>query len=594
MLPHAVLFALLTGLALPTIAVIQDSIHKFPKTEYDFVIVGGGLGGCVVANRLTENPKFNVLVIEAGASHEDVLDSQVPSFFLRLQNTTYDYNYTSTAQPHLNNRVMPLLHARILGGSTSHNGMLYTRGSSSDYDRWASVTGDPGWSWKKIFPYILKTEKWVKPNRDMDIEGMYNPKVHSRSGMTSVSLSNFPDATDAKVKEAATELGGDFSWNVDFNSGDPLGTGWAQFTIGNGERSSAATSYLAPSYLKRKNLHVLVNHRVTKVAPTGHGSPKLLSFRTVFFQQEMNTSGPVQEITAKKEVILSAGAFGTPKILLLSGIGDRDELEQVGIEPKVDLPSVGKNMSEHPILTVGWRLGINDTFDPSADPSLPAQWLQEWQTSRTGPLTYVGSNAAAWTRLPDDSPIYSQHPDPSAGRNTPQLEVYFSTRGLYPLPGRFIFANAVLVTPSLESRGSLRLASTKAYDPPLVDLGMMKSDFDWYSLRESVRVIKRFFSAPAWASYQLSVMPPFDTDDDEELDEAIRANVVSAHQVCTAAMSPKGAQWGVVDPDLRVKKVNGLRIVDASVMPYIISAHPQAAVYAISERASDLIKQAWS
>ncbi|EAU86932.2 aryl-alcohol oxidase [Coprinopsis cinerea okayama7 len=567
--------------------------------EYDFVIVGGGNAGCVVANRLSENPKFNVLVIEAGprfrASYEGVLDAQVPGFLpALLQNSTYDYNYTSVAQSQLNDRRLGLPRARLLGGSSSHNGMLYTRGSSSDYDRWAAVTGDAGWSWKKLLPYIFRNEKWVKPNRDIDIEGMYDPRSHSYKGMTFVSLPSFPDAIDAKVEQAARELGGEWSWNVDTNSGDSLGVGWGQYTIGNGERSSAAAAYLSQKYVKRKNLHVLVNHRVTKVTPASGGA-----------------TTPVQKVTARKEVILSAGAFGTPQILLLSGIGDTAELNEVGIEPKVHLPSVGKNLTEQPLLPLIWQLGINGTFDTCAgpfphlcldfdrlpDPALRTQteWFREWKTSRTGPLTFLNVNTVAWTRLPDDSPVYAQYPDPSSGRNTPQLEIQFVGTGLYPTPGPNILLAAVLVTPGFESRGSVKLNSTNIYDSPLIDLGLMKSGFDWYGLREAVRASRRFFAAPAWQDYQLTLLPPFDTDNDEQLDEGIRDLVTGAlHPVGSASMSPKGAQWGVVDPDLRVKKVRGLRIVDASVMPYITSGHTQAPVYAIAERAADLIKQYWA
>ncbi|EAU87010.1 hypothetical protein CC1G_08481 [Coprinopsis cinerea okayama7 len=373
-----------------------------------------------------------------------------------------------------------------------------------------------------------------------------------------------------------------------------LGVGWGQFTIGNGERSSAATAYLAPKYLKRRNLHVLINHRVTKLLQTGHDGGHVPTFRTVAFQEEMNPSAPIQEITARKEVILSAGAIGTPQVLLLSGIGDAAELEKLGIQPKVDLPSVGKNLTEHPFAALFWKLGINGTFNSSADPTLPDQWFQEWQNSRTGPLTYTHGNAAAWTRLPDDSPIYSQHPDPSSGSNTPQFELYIAGYGLYPIPGPLMVAGAIIVQPGLESRGSVKLASTSVDDQPLIDLGMLKSEFDWYGLRETIRATRRFFSAPAWESYKLTLEPPFNTDVDEELDEAIKATVNSGlHPVGTASMSPKDAQWGVVDPDLRVKKVKGLRIVDASIMPYIVAAHTQAAVYAIAERGSDLIKHAW-
>ncbi|EAU87019.2 aryl-alcohol oxidase [Coprinopsis cinerea okayama7 len=577
---------LLVSLALPAFATIQDSITKFPKTDYDFIVVGGGQAGCVVANRLTENPRFNVLVIEAGPSHEGVLDAQVPGFVFNLSNTTYEYNYTSVATPHLNNRVFP-----NSPSNQTIDGMFYTRGSSSDYDRWATVTGDSNWSWKKLFPYILKHERWVEPNRDVDTAGMYNPKVHNTKGMTFVSLTNFPDDSDAKVRQAADEIGGDFRWNLDYNSGDPLGVGWGQYTIGNGERSSAATAYLAPRYLKRKNLHVLINHRVTKLLQTGHGGGHVPTFRTVAFQEEMNPSAPIQKITARKEVILSAGAIGTP-------------------QPKVDLPSVGKNLTEHPAIAVSWKLGINGTFNSyvghascaprtnlgsflsSADPTLPEKWFQEWQNSRTGPLTHIRTHSAAFIRLPDDSPIYNQHPDPSSGRSTPQFEIPITLRiplVFPPLYFQWATKSFLLVT-----GGWVKLASTNVYDQPLIDVGMLKSEFDWYGLRETIRASKRFFSAPAWESYQLTLEPPFNTDVDEELNEAIKAAVSSgAHPVGTASMSPKNAQWGVVDPDLRVKKVKGLRIVDASIMPFIVSAHTQAAVYAIAERGSDLIKHVW-
>ncbi|KAJ2935644.1 hypothetical protein H1R20_g1449, partial [Candolleomyces eurysporus] len=314
-----ILLALLLQLAAApsAIAVIRESIASLPNTTYDFVIVGGA----VLANRLTENPRWNVLVLEAGPSHEGVLDARVPSFSFNLQKTIYDWNYTSTAQPELNNRRVLIPRGHILGGCSSINGMFYTRGSSSDYDRWARVTGDEGWAWKNILPYILKA---------------------------------------SRVRH---ELGGEFAYNVDTNSGDPLGTGWLQVTVGNGERSSAATSYLGPEYIKRPNLHVLVKNRVTKVLQTtsNGGIP---DFRTVKFTEGYDSSGPSYQVTATKEIILSGGAFGTPHILQLSGIGDPEVLQAAGIETIVDLPSVGKNLTDQPQFTTIWPLGITHTFDP--------------------------------------------------------------------------------------------------------------------------------------------------------------------------------------------------------------------------------------
>ncbi|RXW23943.1 hypothetical protein EST38_g1904 [Candolleomyces aberdarensis] len=532
-----ILLALLLQLAAApsAFAVIRESIASLPNVTYDFVIVGGGTAGAVLANRLTENPRWNVLVLEAGPSHEGVLDARVPSFSFNLQKTIYDWNYTSTAQPELNNRRVLIPRGHILGGCSSINGMFYTRGSSSDYDR-------------------------------------------------------VPQAIDAKVCDAAEELGGEFAYNVDTNSGDPLGTGWLQVTVGNGERSSAATSYLGPEYIKRPNLHVLVKNRVTKVLQTT-SSGGIPDFRTVRFTEGYGSSGPSYQVTAAKEVIISAGAFGTPHILQLSGIGDPEVLQVAGIETIVDLPSVGKNLTDQPQFTTIWPLGITHTFDPT--PEHQAQWLAQWHENKTGPLTSVGVNSIAYIRIPDSSPIWDSHSDPTSGPNTPHLEIAIIGGGLYPLPGRIIGMNTVVSEP--HSRGSVLLHSSDPFEDPLIDMALLSDPFDMLALKHGVSAIKKFLSASTFEEYNLTLAYPFTEEStEEEVDQAIR-NVVASnvHPVGTAAMSPKDADYGVVDPDLRVKKVNGLRVIDASVMPYTTSAHTQAAVYAIAERAADLVAGSW-
>lgn len=583
---------LLLQLILPISAVIQESFTALPKVSYDFVIVGGGTAGAVLANRLTENPRWNVLVLEAGPSNEGVLDSIVPNYSFNLQSTIYDWNYTSTPQPGLNNRRVAIPRGHILGGCSSINGMFYTRGSSDDYDRWAKVTGDDGWSWKRILPYIIKNERWTTPTDQRNISGQYNHTVHGRNGKTFVSLYSVPEALDAKIMEASKQLGGDFRYNIDTNSGDALGIGWLQVTVGNGERSSAATAYLAPEYLKRPNLHVLVKNRVTKVlqTTTNRGVPVV---RTVQFSEGYTSTGAKYEVTAQKEVIMSAGSFGTPYILQLSGIGNAKELRAVGIHPIADLPSVGKNLTDQPQFTLIWPLGMNETqtFTPTAEHQ--AQWLAEWRANRTGPLTGVGVNSIAWIRIPDSSPIWQNHSDPAAGRKTPHLELPFIGGGLYPLPGRIMGTNNVVAEP--HSRGSISLNSKDPFDPPLIDMGILTHPYDLLALKEGISAIRKFLAASTFAEWNLSLAYPFKDDStDEEIEQAIR-NVAASnvHPVGTAAMSPKEADYGVVDPDLRVKKVAGLRIVDASVMPFITCSHTQAAVYAIAERASDMIAASW-
>ncbi|EAU85704.2 pyranose dehydrogenase [Coprinopsis cinerea okayama7 len=574
-------------LTLPVCAVIVDSYRALPKTNYDFVIVGGGNAGAVLAHRLSTNPRWKVLVIEAGPTHEGVFNSRVPGLVASLQNTIHDWNLTSTPQAGLNNRVLPLARGHILGGSSSINGQFYTRGSSSDYDRWARVTGDSGWSWKNILPYFKKNEKWAVSADGHDTTGQYDPKVHGTDGMVSVSVVGAPQTVDAKVIQASKELGGDYAYVLDMNDGNQLGIGWTQLTVGKGERSSAATTYLAPKYANRRNLHVLVDHRVTKLVNSGKKG-NIPSLRTVQFSSR-NEPASTLEVTASKEVILSAGTYGTPQILLLSGVGDSAELRAKNIDVVVNLPSVGKNLTDHPLLPLVWSLGVPGTVQPT--PELQVEWQAEWNASRTGPLTGVGTNHLGWVRIPSDSEIWKEHEDPSSGRHTPHIEFGFSGMSIYPSPPAMMVPVIIPVQPA--SRGSVTLASSDPFSDPLIDVGFLSSPFDLFTFKYGVSSLKRFFDAPAWKEYNLTLVGV--PEGEAELEEFIRNTVSSgAHPVGTAAMSSRGAQWGVVDPDLKLKKAEGVRIVDCSVMTYVPAGHTMAPVYAVAERVSDLIWDTWS
>ncbi|TFK22911.1 pyranose dehydrogenase [Coprinopsis marcescibilis] len=570
---------------------ITGSFSTLPRgREYDFVIAGGGNAGVVLAHRLTENPRWKVLVIEAGPTHEDVFNSRVPGLVGSLQGTPYDWNYTTVPLPELNNRVLALARGHILGGSNSINGMFYTRGSSSDYDRWARVTGDSGWSWKEILPYIYKTEKWTSPSDGHDDRGEYDPKYHSTTGLVSVSITGATQAIDAKVIQASKELGGEFQYNVDMNSGNLLGLGWTQLTVGNGERSSAAASYLAPKYANRKNLDVLVGHRVVKIVESGRSRGNAPVLTTVRFVQEAKPNAQAFEVTASKEVLVCGGVFGTPQILHLSGLGDSAELKAKGIKPVVNLPDVGKNLTDQPMMFLTYALGISETREPTRE--LQQSWLDQWVKEKRGPLTGPGNNHLAWMRIPEDSPIWEEYEDPASGRNTPHIELSFAGHGMHPIPAPTL--NGLIIPLQPISRGSVTLKSDNIFDDPLIDIGFLKSSFDLFTFKQGIANLRRFYEAKAWSSWNLTLTTPV-PDNDAELEEFIRNTIISAaHAGGTAAMSPRDAQWGVVDPDLRVKKVKGLRVVDASIMPFVPAGHTQAPVYAIAERAADLIKRTWS
>ncbi|KAJ2919351.1 hypothetical protein MD484_g991, partial [Candolleomyces efflorescens] len=581
---------LLSHLAIQASCLLVDSVTALPKTEYDFVIVGGGNAGAVVANRLTEYPRWKVLVIEAGPTHKNVFNARVPGLVASLQRSPYDWNYTTVPQPGYNGRSILIPRGHILGGTSSINGQFYTRGSSSDFDRWAKVTGDPGWSWKNLLPYFLKSERWTEPADGHDTTGEYDPRFHSTRGMTYVSVSGTPQAIDPKVLEASKQLGGEYAYNRDFNSGESLGIGWVQLTVGHGERSSSATAYLGPKYINRSNLHVLVDHQAVRVLNTTSRGEKP-SLRTVRFVKRTDLKAMVHEVTAKKELILSAGVIGTAQLLLLSGIGDSSELRSKGVEPLVNLPSVGKNVTDQPFLALQWALGINGTVTPSE--ALQQQWLSQWNKTRTGPLSSIGHNHLGWVRIPDTSPIWSQHEDPASGVNTPHVEFAFNGGAFYPNPGATL--TTVLIGLQPVSRGTLSLNSADPFAHPRLDLAFLESDLDLYTMKYAIRSLRRFLRAPAWDEYKLSPISPLPDDDDEAgLTEYLRNfGDSAAHPVGSAAMSAKNAPYGVVDPDLKLKKATGLRIVDASIMPYVTAGHTQAPVYAIAERAADLIKESW-
>ncbi|PFH47692.1 GMC oxidoreductase [Amanita thiersii Skay4041] len=613
----ATLFLRVLLIAQLVFGAVYEKMEDLPVgRRYDYIIVGAGAAGNVLANRLSENPLTNVLVLEAGISNTNIETLQVPGLctLAASQNSLWDWNFTTTPQQALNGRAIPYPRGHVLGGSTSINFMVYTRASKGDWDRYAKITGDDGWSWNAIQPYIRKNERFVPPVDNHNITGQFNPSVHSFTGINSVSLPGFPEPIDGRVIVTTAQLSDQYPFNLDMNSGNHLGIGWVQSTITHdGQRSSSAVSYLNTQVLSRSNLDVLLHARVTRLIKTSKklGDQRKISARSVEFVVDGTTAGPTHILTANREVVLSAGAVLTPHVLLHSGIGNITLLQSLGITPLLNLPGVGQNLTDHPAVANTWFVNGTDTLDNYVrNATLFAQTLKQWEDERQGPFVDEPINHAGWLRLPSELLSKALQAgglgnDPAATM-TAHYELVVTVNlfltmgqngvvvGVTPPTGNYLTVATAVVSPV--SRGSLVLSSSSPFDPPKIDVAFLQSPFDLFVLKESVRSAAKFLTAPAWADY---VMQPFTVglaealapNADEALTNYVRAQTQTFfHPVSTAAMSPFGASWGVVDPDLRLKNVDGVRVVDASVFPVIPAAHTQAPVYIIAERAADLIK----
>ncbi|EAU90672.2 pyranose dehydrogenase [Coprinopsis cinerea okayama7 len=558
-------------------AELLGHVDQLADKTFDFIIAGGGAAGSVLASRLSENPKFGVLLVEAGPDNVGVLEIMAPGLAFQIPRT-YNWNFVSVPQRGLDNRAINIPRGHVLGGSTCINGMLYTRGSSDNYDNWARNVGDQQWSWKALWPYFKKHERWVAPVGNRSIEGQYDPKAHGYNGKTFVSLpTKGPDEHSFRCLNNTKLQPKLFPLTLDINGGKPVGLTWTQWSIGKGERSSAATSYLTPDVRRRPNLTILVNAYVTRVVPSSVNGP--LDIRTV--EIAPRAGGASKTLTAKKEVILSAGSFGTPRILLSSGIGNKTELDLIGVKVIHDLPDVGEGLTDHAAIEARW--GTTATHLPPVD---PAEALAEWQANRTGPLTMssVSSPQLLWNRISSDSPVFKKYRDPAPGPNSPHIEMTLRSPGGPVTPESIVLLTPYssqhppsrrklpMLTPPSNgmhiSGGTVKINSTNPFDDPLIDYNFLGHPFDIEAFKEGIRLGKKFYSGPVWQGYRTSFLGPDpETLSEDEFLNAIKPMVSSwQHPVGTAAMSKRGSKQGVVNPDLRVKGVRGLRIVDASVI----------------------------
>jgi len=512
---------------------------------WDHVIVGGGSAGCVLASRLSEDAGRRVLLIEAGPPDADE-DIHVPTGYLRL-GPRYDWGYESEPEPDCKDRRIRLPRGRVLGGCSSVNAMIYIRGNPRDYDEW----GLPGWSWDELMPYFIKAESNVRGASAW----------HGAAGPMAVSDARAPNAASLAFVQAAVEAG--LRRNDDFNGAEQDGAGLFQVTQRDGARESTADAYLRP-VLQRHNLRVVPDTLVQRVLFDGRQALGVLT-----------TGSEGEQTHMAAEVLLCAGAYNSPQLLMLSGIGCERHLSRHGINLVLDRREVGENLSDHAATEVLW------TIPEPEDRSARRRWraAQLLLATQTGAFTSGLAEAGGFARV--------EHGAVAPDTQLHAAAVQFLDREHTQAEVFGAWVSPCLLTP--QSRGCVRLASADPTAAPVISNAFYTASDDLERMLHGLRLALAICSQPALAGYCVN---PVKVPGDES-DEALREHIAGTtfafyHPVGTCRMGED--ESAVVDPELRVRGLAGLRVVDASVMPTVPRGNINAATVAIAERAADLIR----
>ena len=525
---------------------------------YDFVVVGGGSGGCAVAGRLSEDPQTSVAMLDAGGKNDNWVVTTPFALALMVPGKINNWAFDTVPQKGLNGRIGYQPRGKGLGGSSAINGMVYIRGHRTDYDEWASL-GNAGWSFNDVLPYFKRSEN----------NGDFGGEYHGKDGPLSVNKLRTDNPVQQIFLQAAQE--GQFRLREDFNADEHEGLGVYQVTQRNGERCSAARAYIHPHMDKRANLRVETGAHATRILFEGKRAVGV----------EYRQGNELKQLRARREVIVASGAFQTPQLLQLSGVGDGAALGKHGISSLHHLPGVGANLQDHPDFVFGY-MSDNPNFNGVSLKALPRllEAIRQYRRERRGPMTSNFAECGGFLKTRPDLDI-------------PDVQLHFGMamaddHGRKRHRGTGFSCHVCVLRP--KSRGTVALASADPFAAPLIDPNFFGDEADLDTMVAGFKITRRLMDAPALKALQKKELFTEGVNTDAEIRELMRRRVDTVyHPVGTCKMGVRDP-LAVVDPKLKVYGLEGLRVVDASVMPTLIGGNTNAPTIMIGEKAADLIK----